>query len=61
MYKKSYRALKIPKMACTKLFKNLKKNISNFFPFLNLPQGRYLIEKKYSFYFTLLSQSVLKL
>ena len=42
--------------------KNLKKKIKvNFFPFLNLQQGRYLIIKKYPVYFTFLSQSVLKL
>ena len=41
-------------MACSKQVKNVK-----VFSFLNLLQGRYLIIKKYSFYFTLLSQSVL--
>ena len=48
-------------MAYSKLVKNFKKIYVNFFPFLDLLKGRYLIKKKYSFYFTLLSQSVLKL
>ena len=45
---KSYGALKTPKMAFF--------YASYFFHFLNIQQGRYLIKKKYSFYFTLLSQ-----
>ena len=48
-------------MDCSKLIKIFLKNLLNFFSFLNLLQGRYLIIKKYSFYSTLLSQSVLKL
>ena len=48
-------------MACSKLVKILKKDKGIFFSSLNLTQGRYLIIKKYSFYFTLLSQSVLNL
>ena len=59
--KKSYRALKIPKMARSKLLKIFLKIEFDFFPFSNLLQGRYLIIKKNSFYFTFLSQSVLKL
>ena len=58
---KSYGALKIPKMACSKLVKIFEKILDNFFPSLYLLKGRYLIIKRYSFYFTLLGQLVLKL
>ena len=61
MYKTNYEALKFLKMACSLLVGNLKIIEVHYFPFLNLLQGRYLIIKKYSFYFMLLSQSVLKL
>ena len=40
---------------------NFLKIVVNFFPFLNLLKGRYLIITKFSFYFTLLSKPVLKL
>ena len=45
-------------MACFKLVIDLKKDFGKFFPFLNLLQRRYLIIKKYSFYFKLYYDSL---
>ena len=44
--KKGYGALKIPKMACSKLI-----NFSFLFVFLKITTRKYLITMKYSFYF----------
>ena len=59
--KKKLWSSKIPKMACSKLVKNSKNNLSIFFPFLKFIQERDLIIKKNPFYVTFLGQSVLKL